>query len=220
MKKIFNYGWLIKWVLAAILMAGGILAKLYELEVVYATTGIAIVLFSVLRIYPLMKTLKKEVLRTINLFEIVFDTIIGGLMIFVVFSGRSNDVFWKGLYGYLIAVFFYIRGFIYFISLYFWGEKSEALKFWFHMIALSLGAALLVLALFGQDILSFLGWIVLFISVAGGAYLGYDGYGGYRIYRQASKALQDQKAKKPAVEKELPKPQPQPEEEKKETYIN
>ena len=100
-------------------------------------------------------------------------------------------MFWKGLYGYLIAFFFYIRGFIYFVSMYFFQEKSEALKFWFHMIALSLGSALLVLAIFGQEILSFLGWIVLFISVAGGAYLGYDGYGGYRIYRQNSKALQE-----------------------------
>lgn len=220
MKKIFDYGWLIKWILAAILMAGGILAKLYELEVVYATTGIAIVLFSILRIYPLMKTLKKEVLRTINLFEIFLDVVVGALMIFVVFSGRSNDAFWKGLYGYLIAFFFYVRGFIYFISMYFFQEKSEAMKFWFHLIALSLGSALLVLAIFGQDILSFLGWIVLFISVAGGVYLGYDGYGGYRIYRQNSKTLQEQKAKKAPVEKELPKPQPQPEEQKKETYIN
>ncbi|MFA5380761.1 MAG: hypothetical protein WC296_02300, partial [Candidatus Izemoplasmatales bacterium] len=89
-KTKFGYGWLIKWILAAILIAGGILIKLFEVQVVYATTGIAIVIFSLLRVVPLLKTLKKEVLRTINLIEIIFDTIIGGLMIYVVFSGNST----------------------------------------------------------------------------------------------------------------------------------
>lgn len=221
-KKSFGYGWLLKWVLAAILIAAGILVKINEVEVVYATTGIAIVLFSILRIVPLLKSLTKEVLRTINLFEIVFDTIMGGLMIYVAFSGLSGDPFWQGMYAYLLAVFFYVRGFIYMVSMYFFAERSEALKFWFHLICVTLGAGLFVLALTstGNVILRTLGWLILFVSVGGGLYLGYDGYGGYRLYRQQSKSLQEQKGKKAPVEKELPKPQPQPEAEAKETYIN
>jgi threonine/homoserine/homoserine lactone efflux protein len=65
------------------------------------------------------------------------------------------------------------------------------------------------------DIISTLGWIVLFISVGGGIYLGYDGYGGYRKYREISKSLNETKRAKtkPEVEKELPKPiQEEPEE--------
>jgi len=221
-KKIMGYGWALKWLLAAILIAAGILVKINEVEVVYATTGIAIVLFSLLRIYPLLKSLSKEVLRTINLFEIVFDTIMGGLMIYVAFSGLSGDPFWQGMYAYLLAVFFYVRGFIYMVSLYFFAERSEALKFWFHLICVTLGAGLFVLALTstGDIILRTLGWLILFVSVSGGLYLGYDGYGGYRLYRQQSKSLQEQKGKSAPVEKELPKPQPQPEAEAKETYIN
>ncbi|HAQ56694.1 MAG TPA: hypothetical protein DCR44_04790 [Acholeplasmatales bacterium] len=217
-----GYGWALKWLLAAILIAAGILVKINEVEVVYATTGIAIVLFSLLRIYPLLKSLSKEVLRTINLFEIVFDTIMGGLMIYVAFSGLSGDPFWQGMYAYLLAVFFYVRGFIYMVSLYFFAERSEALKFWFHLICVTLGAGLFVLALTstGDIILRTLGWLILFVSVSGGLYLGYDGYGGYRLYRQQSKSLQEQKGKSAPVEKELPKPQPQPEAEAKETYIN
>lgn len=214
-KPKFGYGWLVKWILAAILIAGGILMKLYEVEVVYATTGIAIVLFSLLRVYPLLKTLKKEVLRTINLIEIIFDTIMGGVMVYVVFSGKSDDSFWIAIYGYLLAVFFYARGLIYMLSLYYFQEKSEPLKFWFHIISLTLGPVIFVLAVMNKDIISTLGWIVLFISVGGGAYLGYDGYGGYRKYRESSKALNEQKQnqKQPVVEKELPKPiQEEPEE--------
>jgi lipid-A-disaccharide synthase-like uncharacterized protein len=219
-KPKFGYGWLIKWILAAILLAGGILMKLYQEEVVYATTGIAIVLFSLLRVVPLMKTLKKEVLRTINLIEIIFDTIMGGILIYVVFSGSiasgsaSRDL-WIGIYGYLLAVFFYARGMIYFISLYFFGEKTEPMKFWFHIVCISLGPVILVLTMLQKDIISTLGWLVLFISVSGGAYLGYDGYGGYRKYRESSKTINEAKrdSKKPSVEKELPKPiQKEPEE--------
>jgi hypothetical protein len=208
-KPKFGYGWLIKWVLAAILIAAGILVKLKEVDVVYATTGISIVLFSLLRIVPLMKTLRKEVLRTVNLIEVIFDTIMGGLMIWVVFSGRSAEPFWVSLYCYLVAVFFYVRGFIYVVSLYFFDEKTEPLKFWFHLICITLGSALFVLALLNRNIISFLGWIVLFISVGGGLYLGYDGYGGYKKYREQSKTLNEAKKAelaKPVLDKENQKP--------------
>jgi len=210
-KPKFGYGWLIKWILAAILIAAGILIKIYDVQVVYATTGIAIVIFSLLRIVPLMKTLKKEVLRTINLIEVIFDTIMGGLMIYVVFSGKSTDAFWIGLYGYLIAVFFYARGFIYFTSLYFFGEKTEPMKFWFHLVCITLGSVLAVLAIMNVNIMHTLGWIVLFIAVAGGAYLGYDGFGGYQKYRESSKALNEEKRRQEAEKQViLDKPAEQP----------
>ncbi|MFA5066727.1 MAG: hypothetical protein WC466_01585 [Candidatus Izemoplasmatales bacterium] len=220
-KPKFGYGWLIKWILAAILIAAGILMKIYDEEVVYATTGIAIVIFSLLRVIPLLKTLKKEVLRTINLIEIIFDTIMGGVMVYVVFSGKATEAFWLGLYGYLLAVFFYARGLIFFLSLFYWGEKSEGMKFWFHIVCLTIGTAIFVLAVQAVDIISTLGWIVLFISVGGAVYLGVDGFGGYRKYRENSKALNEtkEKKKKAPVEKGLPQPIPE-EKEEKETYIN
>jgi len=221
MKLKFAYGWLLKWILAALLLAAGILMKIYEVDVVYATTGIAIIIFSLLRIVPLLKTLKKEVLRTINLFEIFFDTVIGALMLFVVFSQRTSVTFWIGLYGYMLAFFFFARGLIFFVSMYYFGEKSEALKFWFHLISVMLAPTILVLTIQGIDIIHFLGWVVLFISISGGGYLAYDGFGGYQKYRQTSKTLNEDKKveKSPNVEKELPKKQPE-EEKQEQTYIN
>lgn len=217
----FGYGWLVKWILAAILVAMGLVMKFHDVQIVYAATGIAIVIFSLFRIYPLLKTLKKEVLRTINLFEIVFDTLVGGLMLYVVFSGKTSDNLWISIYSYLLTFFFLARGIIYFASMYYFDEKSEALKFWFHIVCLLLAPTILVLAIKGGDIIHTLGWIVLFISVGGGAYLGYDGYGGYRKYRQNSKLLNEGKTVVvvPNAEKELPKQAPE-EEKKEETYIN
>jgi hypothetical protein len=221
-KQKFYYGWLIKFILAAILLAAGILMKIYDVEVVYAATGIGIVIFSLVRVVPLMKSLHKEVLRTINLLEIIFDTIMGGIMIWVVFSGNSGQAFWRAIYGYLLVVFFYVRGLIYFISAHFFDEKSEGMKFWFHIFCITIAPALLVLTILraadgADDIISTLGWLVLFISVVGGAYLGYDGYGGYRKYRESSKRLNEGKTivkQSPPVEKEIPRPQAEASQEK------
>ncbi|MCK7486777.1 MAG: hypothetical protein MZU97_15665 [Bacillus subtilis] len=113
--------------------------------------------------------------------EIIFDTIMGGIMIWVVFSGNSGQAFWRATIW--ISCLWYssmLRGLIYFISAHFFGEKSEGMKFWFHIFCITIAPALLVLTILraadgADDIISTLGWLVLFISVAGGVYLGYDG---------------------------------------------
>jgi hypothetical protein len=220
-KQKFNYGWAIKWVLAAILLAAGILTKLYEQDIVYATTGIAVVLFSVFRVYPLMKTLKTEVLRTINLIEIIFEFILGVIMVYVAFSGKSSDALWVSLYGYILTFVLLARGIIYFVSLYYFQEKTEPMKFWTHLFFVGIGPVILTLTLQGNDIITTLGWLLLLIAIGGAVFLGFDGYGGYRKYRERSKALNTEKAKakEPKVEKELPKAEIE-EEKQEETYIN
>jgi len=217
----FGYGWVVKWVLAAILIAAGVLMLLNDETVVYATSGLAVVIFSALRVVPLMKTLKKEVLRTMNLIEIIFDFIIGGLMIYVAFSGKSSDAFWQSMYGYLLSFFLLSRGIIYFVSMYYFEEKSEATKFWTHMIFLMLGPVVLTLTFEGNKIITMLIWVLFVFALGGAGYLGYDGFGGYRKYREASKKLntEKQKPQEAPVEKETPKTVVE-EEKKEETYIN
>ncbi len=223
----FGYGWAVKWVLAAILIAAGILMMIFSEEIVFAATGIAVILFSLLRVVPLLKTLKKEVLRTINLIEIIFDTILGILVLYAVFSGKisDNSSNWSDIYGYLLTFFLLSRGVIYFVSLYYFEEKSEAVKFWTHLAFVAIGPVILTLTLTGKDIINALSWMLLFIAVGGGLYLGYDGYGGYRKYREQSKKLNaDKKPEKsikkdPKVEKELPKPL-EDEVKEEETYVN
>ncbi len=222
-KPKFGYGWTIKWILAAILLAAGILMVIYNTTVVYAATGIAVVIFSLFRVVPLMKTLTKEVLRTINLIEIIFDFILGGVMIYVAFSGKSGDNTWQVLYGYLLMFFLLARGIIYFVSLYYFEEKSEPAKFWTHMIFFAAGSAVLTLSLLGKgsDLISALVWALVAFAIGGAGYLGYDGYGGYRKYREQSKKLNTEKQpkKEPVVEKGTPQPVPQ-EEKQEETYVN
>lgn len=221
-KPKYGYGWVIKWALAAVILAVGILSKIYQEDIVYAATGLAVVIFSVFRVYPLMKTLKTEVLRTINLIEIIFEFIIGGLMVYVAFSGKSDQGIWAALYGYMLTFFLLARGIIYFVSLYYFDEKSESVKFWMHMFFVGIGPVVLTLTLQGNGtIISTLGWLLLVIAIGGGVYLGFDGYGGYRKYREYSKSINQPKTKEKnkEVEKELPKPI-EDEVEQPETYIS
>jgi len=191
-KMKYGYGWVLKFILAAVLLGVGIY-MVFANEVVYTITGVGIVIFSIFRVVPLMKSLNKETLRTINLIEIIFDTIVGGLMIYIALTRNLDDeAIWASVYRYALAFFFYARGLVYFNSIVFFGEKTEIPKFWVHIVALTLGAVIAVIPGFRYDTV---GIFLLFISLLGASYLGYDGFGGYKKYREFSKELNQGKAK-------------------------
>lgn len=233
-KAKYGYGWLIKWIIAAILLGVGIFMALSD-DVVYTIAGIAITIYSLFRVYPLLKTLNKEILRTINLIEIIIGVVLGGVMIYAGVKGLKTDQAdtWSKLFRWFLAFFFYLRGLVFFVSTSFFEEKTEVPKFIFHILALTLGAVIVMWSDFDA---STLGWLFLFVSVGSAIYLGYDGYGGYKKYRQYSQSLNKKPTKDKEVEvkyeKDLPKedtekeketPDPRIEEEEKEeeeTYIS
>ncbi|MBE0700508.1 MAG: hypothetical protein IH571_02365 [Acholeplasmataceae bacterium] len=207
MEKVkFGYGWLLKFLLAAILLGVGIYMVFAD-EIVYLITGVAIVIFSVFRVVPLLKSLNKEVLRTINLIEIIFDTLIGAILIYIALSDKNlaNEPIWSGIYRFSLAIFFIGRGLVFFNSVVFLGEKTEVVKFWVHIIALSLGVYIASRPDFGFETV---GVFLLIVSLLGASYLGFDGYKGYKKYREFSKDLntEKRKAEEEKIKKDLPKP--------------
>lgn len=218
-----SYGWLLKWILAAILIAVG-LTMFIQQQLVFLITGMVIVVFSLFRVVPLLKSLKKEMLRTINLIEIIFDFLLGILMIYVGYeainSGNAIDPIWSQVYKYTLAFIFIVRGTVFFYSTVFLEEKTEQIKFWSHILIFGLGALIIGLPNFNE---ATIGWLLLVISVLGGGYLIYDGSGGYRKYREYSLEVNKDKeiAKPKDVEKELPKSdRPKPEKEDDRPYIS
>ncbi|MDY0138361.1 MAG: hypothetical protein RBR50_01565, partial [Candidatus Izemoplasmatales bacterium] len=157
-KPKYGYGWALKFVLAAILVAVGIFMVVSE-DVVYIITGMAIVIFSLFRVYPLLKSLDREVLRTINLIEILVSVVLGAIMIYAGFTQKnaSGELLspWNELYRWFLAFFLYIRGLVFFVSTTFFEEKTEIPKFIFHIVAISLGAIFVVWKDFDPKIL---GW--------------------------------------------------------------
>ena len=174
------------------------------------------------RVYPLIKSLNKEVLRTLNLIEIIFDILIGILIIYIAFTYKdtlSDQAIWSAVYRYALVFFFYARGLVYFNSVVFLGEKTEVPKFWVHIVVLSLGAIIAVYPNFDYELV---GIFFLIISLIGSGYLGIDGYGGYKKYREFSKELNEGEQPQKKKEKQAPN-RPiieEPEEEEKRPYVN
>jgi len=217
-KAKYGYGWLLKFILAAILLGVGIYMVFAD-EVVYAITGVTIVVFSLFRVYPLIKSLHKEVLRTLNLLEVIFDTLIGAVMIYIAFSqsNLSNQAIWSAVYRFSLVFVFYARALVYFNSVVFLGEKTEVPKFWMHIVILSLGAIIAVYPNFDYGLV---GVFFLIIALIGSVYLSVDGYGGYKKYREFQKDLNLGKEKTKEIEKDVPRPVIEEPEEEKRPYVN
>lgn len=188
----FRYGWLLKFILAAILLGIGIYIKI-ETKLVYIITGVAIILFSLLRVVPLLKTLKKEVLRTVNLIEILVDTVLGVLLVYAAVSGKVEDSdTWQSLYRYFLAFVFYARALVYLTSTTFFAEKTEVPKFVTHILSITVGTYIATSKDFEPSTVAL---IILIISIMGFLYLSYDGFKGYKVYRGEQLKLNEGKVK-------------------------
>src|SRR5690606_12842398 len=121
-----------KWILAAILIAVGV-TMFFAQSVVFMVTGMAIVIFSIFRVVPLLKTLNKEVLRTLNLVEILFDIVLGGIMIWAgvdAYNTGQLDPFWGQVDKYTLVFVLVLRALVFLYSVVFLGEKTEQPKYW------------------------------------------------------------------------------------------
>ena len=207
--------WIIKFILAGILLGVGLFMVFSE-DVVYLMTGAILVVFALFRVVPLLKTLKHEVSRTIHLIEVFVTAILGGVLIFASLqlgSDGGNTNLWELIYRYGLGFVFYARGVIYFISTVFFQEKTKVLEFIIHVVSISIGTAIVFNSQFNA---SFIGIFFLIISIMGSAILTLDGYGGYKKYRQAFIHDEKQFENQPKQEKTLPLEDPKEER----TYIN
>lgn len=207
--------WIIKFILAGILLGVG-LFMVFSDDVVYLMTGAILVVFALFRVVPLLRTLKHEVSRTIHLIEVLVTAILGGILIFASLqlgSDGGNTNLWEMIYRYGLGFVFYARGVIYFMSTVFFQEKTKVLEFIMHVVSISIGTAIVFNPQFDA---SFIGIFFLIISIIGAAILTLDGYGGYKKYRMAFKNDEKQVENQPKKEKTLPLEDPQEER----TYIN
>src|SRR5690554_5553311 len=140
-----SYSWLLKWILAAILIGVG-LVFFFEESLVYFITGSVIVIFSIFRVWPLLKSLDKEVLRTINLVEIILSTLVGIRLIVIGVKAINNDLdpsgSWGLVYRYSLVYVLASRAVVFLYSAVLLGEKTEQVKFWTHLLLLPVGTVI------------------------------------------------------------------------------
>lgn len=211
--------WIIKFVLAGILLGVGLFMAFSE-DVVYLMTGVILVIFALFRVFPLLKTLKHEVSRTIHLLEVLITAILGGVLIFASLqmgSDGGNTSLWELVYRFGLGFVFYARGVIYFMSTVFYNEKTKVLEFIIHLASLSIGTAIVFSPQFDA---SLIGIFFLIISVIGAGILSVDGYGGYKKYRQMITQDEKQKDKKPEKIKEKQQEVPLEDPKDERPYVN
>ena len=180
MKAFKQYGWIVKLVGAALMIGLAIFMGVKPLVaegIVIPFIGAAIIVYSIVRLVPFVKTQKNDLVKTMNIMEITIDIAIGLAMILVTLlvTGGLGVVF-----GYLLGLYFIMRGAIHFYSVSIGAEKSDFPLYLFHVLALVIGSYIFTSGDFTPTVLV---WIILGFSVVAGGYLSYDGFKGYKVYR-------------------------------------
>lgn len=205
MNTIKNYGWLLKVTGSALILGLAIFLKLSDdgEDIVSIFIGFAIVMYSIVRLVPFVRTQKSDLIKTINIIEITIDFAIGLALILIplVLEEGFGD---SRIFGILLGTYLLLRGVIHFYSVSSHKEKSDLLLFIFHIAAVMVGTIL-----FWEDAfdLAILINIILVLSIASGGYLGYDGYNGYNSYRRQktlTMPASDDVADVPTTEKVVP----------------
>ena len=165
--------------------------------------GFAIVMYSIIRLVPFVRTQKSDLIKTINIIEITIDFAIGLALILIplVLEDGFGD---SHLFGYFLGTYLLLRGIVHFYSVSSHHEKNDLPMFIFHIAAISVGTILFYESAFDLAILIH---IILVLSVVSGGYLGYDGYNGYNAYRRQKTLIMpahDDVADVPVDEKVVP----------------
>lgn len=204
MKTVKRYGWALKILGAALLI--GLAAFLYFGEtgeqIVITFVGSAIIIYSVIRLVPFVKTQGSDLIKTINIMEITIDVMIGiFLIIYFLIFPESEGM--GSVFGYLFGPFLILRGAVHFYGVSAGKERSDHALYFFHIGALVVGSFILFFD--GGFEASILLLVIAIFSSGVGVFLIYDGGKGYKIYRY-EKAVYQQKvtSDETSVEKELP----------------
>lgn len=181
MKAIKQYGWALKLVAAAILLALAIFLLIQrdtgEL-IISVFMGSIIIIYSIVRLVPFIKTQGSELVKTVNIIEITISVIVGLILILV---PTLTELELDGFFSYLIGGYLMIRGTVHFFGVSLHKEKSDAPLFIFHILTLVVGSY--IFTTWGSFEISIILWIILVFSGGTSIFLSYDGYKGYKAYR-------------------------------------
>jgi hypothetical protein len=221
MKNFFKkYLFIFEWIGAAILLAVGIVVVATP-DIFLYIAGIALIIFGLLRLYPLLKTTKDRLMMAIYLVEILLMAAVGVLL--VVEAGKDSPS--QNLLRYSVGGILWLRGVIYFFATVLRKEATDYPQFGTHIGLITVGPIIVFTDFFNQKNLA---WILLILAIISAAVIAFDGYKNYKNYRyeylakEETKKAAKKKEKEEAKEerKEDPKPKKEdiviPEEEKRE----
>ncbi|MFK5883047.1 MAG: hypothetical protein QM489_01765 [Candidatus Izemoplasma sp.] len=182
MKTIKMYSWVLKVIGAALLIGLALYFKFSDGErIVIAFVGSMLIIYSIIRLVPFIKTQRNDLIKTINIMEITVSVLIGIFMVIgaiVVETIEGSD--FSEIFGYMFGAVLIGRGAIHFYGLSNGAEKGDNVSYFFHIGALVAGTIVIMTSDFDAGVLVNL---ILLFSVASGGYLSFDSYKGYKAYR-------------------------------------
>lgn len=199
--KAFNmYKFIFKIFAFAILLTFGILIWVFKdsaIGAIYLITGIAVAFAALIRVIPLLRTLKSGKARVISLCEIVLHIVIGVYLIGAAFSHWSeiskdlelNELqgfakFNLQAYQYILVILFYTRALCYFWITILYKEETDRVKFWLHVILMTLAVVLAALPLDPEKVV----YTLIVLAFACALVIGGEAGTGYYRYRKSISA--------------------------------
>jgi len=196
MKTIKKYGFALKLLAAALLIALAIILQFND-KIIVVFIGSLIIIYSVVRLVPFVRSQRSDLIKTINIIEITVDVMMGIGMIVLEYqlqNGLGNAL------GYLLGVYLILRGGVHFYGVSEGKEKSDLVLYFFHVAALVVGGYVIAS---GDVTAGYINLIILIFSIVVGGYLIYDGGKGYKVYRY-EKSLYNQEITREETSKEVP----------------
>jgi hypothetical protein len=172
------YGWVIKAIGAALLLALALTLYFVEVAVlIEAFVGVIIVIYALIRLIPYVKSQKNDLIKTINIIEITLNILVGALFLTV---ALTNEEGLGQVFGYLVGGVLLARGMVHFYGLSSGHEEGDHITYFFHIASIALGTLILYRGFNSEDL------VILFIVLAliGTSYLSYDSFNGYNMYRK------------------------------------
>jgi hypothetical protein len=181
---------IIKLFAAAILITFAVLIFINKEEAQFAVlliTGSVCAIAALIRVVPLLRTLKTPQAKMVSFCEIMLHLAVGGLLIIAAFTYLNNP---EGAFGLfvnenfhlVVAIILYTRAVAYFWITVLYKERTTKFNFWLHIIVITLAvvfAALRELSAYHIAI------ALAVISLIAALYLVIETGGGYWRYRKS-----------------------------------
>lgn len=216
-EKFNMYKFIFKILAFAILITFAVLMWIFQEEAIgaiYLISGIFVAFAAVIRVIPLLRTLKTNRARLISFCEIVLHLIIGAYLIGVSFYhwGKISEVdsineltgfakFNLDAYKYILVFLLYTRAICYFWVTILYHEQTDKVRFWLHVATITIAVVIAALPLTPNKVV----WTLIILAFLCAAVIGGEAGTGYYRYRKSAaapkkKEKQKKKDKKKGIE--------------------
>ena len=183
MKEFFKkYNWLCEFIAAGALLALAIVLPFEKgVDLVYYLVGSLFLVFSIYRVYPILKRDKKWILRIVFIVEALLFLSLGLTIIIVGSKDPEKAEELKKVLGYLIGTGFFVRGAVFFLGTSVFTESGDWITYFLHLVLLTFGVVIFTRGGFSASALR---WAIFGILLAVIIFIVIFGVRHFMVYKK------------------------------------